>query len=269
MLRNKHKLKVHMLIHTGQKDFGCPYCTYVTYVKHNLKKHCLARHKVDYPPAEHPRMKKYALDEETMTTLKDPVALSCAMRISSLVGATPSTMVIVKPKNDAPADVTPADVASTTTAPMSVAMPSLCPLSLPTSNIGAETVIYANGSSGEMVDSGMVASIELTGGMCLGGTGSGDPSTVINIMQATNGYVPTTMMNMPAGMMMAGQPTFLLPLMVSSDQSTAYMTTGGVMDEKTFLTLSTVGPHGTIVDFGGLQQQQAQQQQGLQQYSCQ
>jgi len=35
-----------MLVHSGQKDFACPYCSYVTYVTHNLKKHCLTKHKV-------------------------------------------------------------------------------------------------------------------------------------------------------------------------------------------------------------------------------
>jgi len=39
-------LQVHMLVHSGQKDFACPFCTYVTYVTHNLKKHCLSKHKV-------------------------------------------------------------------------------------------------------------------------------------------------------------------------------------------------------------------------------
>ena len=39
-------LQVHMLVHSGQKDFACPLCSYVTYVTHNLKKHCLTKHKV-------------------------------------------------------------------------------------------------------------------------------------------------------------------------------------------------------------------------------
>jgi len=33
-------------VHSGQKDFACPLCSYVTYVTHNLKKHCLTKHKV-------------------------------------------------------------------------------------------------------------------------------------------------------------------------------------------------------------------------------
>jgi len=35
-----------MLVHSGQKDFACPLCSYVTYVAHNLKKHCQTKHKV-------------------------------------------------------------------------------------------------------------------------------------------------------------------------------------------------------------------------------
>lgn len=82
-LRSKHKLKVHELIHTGQKDFGCPYCSYVTYVKHNLKKHCLARHKVDFPPLTTPKMKKFKLSEVSSDGLKDPLALKCLRKLNS------------------------------------------------------------------------------------------------------------------------------------------------------------------------------------------
>ncbi|ESN91041.1 hypothetical protein HELRODRAFT_125297, partial [Helobdella robusta] len=39
-----NQLKRHLLMHTGQKDFRCPYCSYATYVSHNLKKHCMNRH---------------------------------------------------------------------------------------------------------------------------------------------------------------------------------------------------------------------------------
>ena len=35
-----------MLVHSGQKDFACPFCSYITYVTHNLRKHCLTKHKV-------------------------------------------------------------------------------------------------------------------------------------------------------------------------------------------------------------------------------
>jgi len=35
-----------MLVHSGKKDFACPFCNYVSYVTHNLKKHCLTKHKV-------------------------------------------------------------------------------------------------------------------------------------------------------------------------------------------------------------------------------
>jgi len=39
-------LQIHLLVHSGKKDFACPLCSYVTYVTHNLKKHCLTKHKV-------------------------------------------------------------------------------------------------------------------------------------------------------------------------------------------------------------------------------
>jgi transcription elongation factor Elf1 len=83
LLRNKHKLKVHLLVHSGQKDFACPYCNYVTYVKHNLKKHCVARHKVIYPPIERPHMKKFSADNTSIDTssVTDPVARQCITKI--------------------------------------------------------------------------------------------------------------------------------------------------------------------------------------------
>lgn len=107
-LRSKHKLKVHELIHTGQKDFKCPCCSYVTYVKHNLKKHCMARHKMDYPPLITQKMKKYKLSDVSSDGLKDPLALKCLSRLSSS-----ATQGSTEERDDGGDDATTAAVAST------------------------------------------------------------------------------------------------------------------------------------------------------------
>jgi len=54
---NPHKLRRHEVVHTGAKEFKCPVCTYMCNVKSNLKKHCTAVHKIEYPPADLKRVK--------------------------------------------------------------------------------------------------------------------------------------------------------------------------------------------------------------------
>jgi len=40
----------HQLVHSGLKPFNCPYCTYRSAIVENLRKHCMAVHKLLYPP---------------------------------------------------------------------------------------------------------------------------------------------------------------------------------------------------------------------------
>ncbi|KAG0723556.1 Zinc finger protein Helios [Chionoecetes opilio] len=44
----KQKLERHLLVHTGQKPFPCPYCPHRTNRKDALKGHVAALHKVHY-----------------------------------------------------------------------------------------------------------------------------------------------------------------------------------------------------------------------------
>lgn len=82
LFRNKHKLKVHEKVHTGQKDYACPQCPYLTYVRHNLKKHCLARHNYVLPPINPNRhIQKFPVNDASFT-INDPLALSFIQKIS-------------------------------------------------------------------------------------------------------------------------------------------------------------------------------------------
>ena len=70
---DKHKLRRHMLVHTGAKDFSCPFCDYKCNIEANLRKHCKNVHKEIYPPRKtcrvNERLQHKADGEQTIEVL--------------------------------------------------------------------------------------------------------------------------------------------------------------------------------------------------------
>ena len=53
----KHSLERHKVIHRDAKPFSCPQCSHSANNQCNLRKHCLAKHQLDYPPKVLARVK--------------------------------------------------------------------------------------------------------------------------------------------------------------------------------------------------------------------
>lgn len=53
---DKHKLRRHMVVHSGNKHCACPFCPYRCNILDNLRKHCKAVHSQDYPPRTRSRV---------------------------------------------------------------------------------------------------------------------------------------------------------------------------------------------------------------------
>lgn len=49
-INGKQKLKYHMLTHTGQREYQCPFCTYRAGLKFNLNRHIRTIHREQQIP---------------------------------------------------------------------------------------------------------------------------------------------------------------------------------------------------------------------------
>ena len=101
--------QIHQLVHTGQKDFACPHCSYVTGLKANLRKHCKARHDVVYPVPLCQPVRQYAPNEVSADAIFDPRTKMMISKIKKAAAAAVKTADEVK-ANSLPMDLKTASV---------------------------------------------------------------------------------------------------------------------------------------------------------------
>ena len=74
-----------MMIHSGEKKYSCPLCVYKCNLDSNLRKHCIARHNIEYPPKRKPVYQLQSADEDERLRQQGVIGSSKATRLSQKV----------------------------------------------------------------------------------------------------------------------------------------------------------------------------------------